>query len=69
MHSLKEQINAIQTVSGKKVIAVTVNHEGMKKEEIIPTCQQIKKETGLPAFDVLEYGAEELMNILKPLLK
>jgi len=69
MHSLKEQINAIETISGKKVIAVTVNHEDMSTEEILPACRKITKETGLPAFDVLENGAEELVKILKSLLK
>ena len=31
MHSLAEQINAIQVISGKEVIAITVNHEVWKK--------------------------------------
>ncbi len=69
LHSLKEQINAIETISDKKVIAVTVNHEEMTREEILPACRKITKETGLPAFDVLEYGAEELANLLKSLVK
>jgi len=69
LHPLKEQINAIETISGKKVIAITVNHEEMSKEEILPSCNKIKKETGLPAFDVLEYGADELVELLKSYLK
>jgi len=69
LHSIKEQINAIETISGKKVIAVTVNHEEMKKEEILPACAKITEETGLPAFDVLEYGAEKLVELLKSYLK
>ncbi len=64
LHSLKEQINAIETISGKKVIAITVNHEDMKKEEILPACMKITEETGLPAFDVLEYGADALVKLL-----
>ncbi len=65
LHSLKEQINAIEVISGKEVIAITVNHEGMTKEEIPETCKQITLETKLPAYDVLEYGAKELVNLLK----
>jgi len=64
MHSLKEQINAIEVISGKKVIAITVNHELMTPEEIKPACEAITKETGLPAFDVLAHGAEALISIL-----
>ncbi len=69
LHPLKEQINAIETISGKKVIAITVNHEEMKKEEILPACEKITQETGLPAFDVLEQGATQLVSLLKSYLK
>ncbi|WP_346860901.1 DUF1611 domain-containing protein [uncultured Draconibacterium sp.] len=69
LHSIKEQINAIEIISGKKVIAITVNHEEMTKEEILPACEEITKETGLPAFDVLEYGADKLVELLKSYIK
>jgi len=69
LHPLKEQINAIETISGKKVIAVTVNHEEMEIEEIAPACEEITEETGLPAFDVLAHGADGLVELLKARLK
>ena len=66
LHSLSEQINAIETLSGKnKVMAVTLNHERMEKNEILQACEVITKETGLPAFDVLEFGADMLVNLLR----
>lgn len=65
MHSLPEQINAIEVISGKKVIAITVNHEDMADDEILEACKRITLETKLPAFDVLKYGTEELIEILK----
>ncbi len=65
LHSLPEQIGAIETISGKKVIAVTLNHEFMKKKEIRPACTRITEETGLPAFDVLQYGSDELVKLLR----
>ncbi|MGS0525843.1 DUF1611 domain-containing protein [Zobellia nedashkovskayae] len=65
MHSLAEQINAIEVISGKKVIAITVNHEDMEEDEILEACKQITLETKLPAFDVLKYGAKELVALLK----
>ncbi|TYP76207.1 DUF1611 domain-containing protein [Aquimarina intermedia] len=67
LHSLKEQINAIEVISGRKVIAITVNHEDMSSHEIEPACNAITKETGLPAFDVLANGADDLIKILKKL--
>jgi uncharacterized NAD-dependent epimerase/dehydratase family protein len=69
LHSLPEQINAIETISGKKVIAVTVNHELMKQEEILSECRKITTETGLPAFDVLQYGSDQLVELLRSYLK
>lgn len=69
LHPLKKQISAIQTISGKKVIAVTVNHEGLSDDEIIPACEQISIETGLPAFDVLKYGAAPLVKLIKEFIK
>jgi uncharacterized NAD-dependent epimerase/dehydratase family protein len=69
LHSLPEQINAIEVISGKKVIAITVNHEGMNADEIDPACEKITKETGLPAFDVLAHGPDGLVNLLKTLVK
>ncbi len=69
LHSLKEQINAIEVISGKKVIAITVNHEEMSAQEILPACEKIEKETGLPTFDVLAHGASELINVLKAKIK
>lgn len=69
IHSLQEQINAIQVISGKEVIAITVNHEGMAKDQIPEVCKQITLETKLPAFDVLEYGAADLVQLLLEKLK
>ena len=65
LHSLPEQIKAIEVISGKKVIAITVNHEDMTKEEIGPACKDITIETGIPAFDVLAFGADDLVALLR----
>lgn len=65
LHSLPEQIQALEVISGKKVIAITVNHEEMTKEEIGPACKDITIETGIPAYDVLAFGAEDLVALLK----
>ena len=64
LHPLKKQIRAIEILSGKKVVAITVNHEGMKPDEILPTCEMIALQTGLPAFDVLAHGSDKLIKLL-----
>lgn len=69
LHPLPEQIRAIEVISGKKVIAITVNHENMEEDEIYPACESITKETGLPAFDVLAHGPGELVQVLKKYIK
>jgi uncharacterized NAD-dependent epimerase/dehydratase family protein len=69
IHPLDEQIKAIQLLSGKPVVAITINHEDLSKNEIPETLEAIHKQTGLPAFDVLLGGAEELAATLLPYLK
>ena len=69
LHSLPEQINAIQVISGKEVIAITLNHELMQPEDIPAACTKITEEIGLPCFDVLENGAEDLVKVLKAKIK
>ncbi|GLR15596.1 DUF1611 domain-containing protein [Portibacter lacus] len=64
LHSLTEQIHAIQVISGKKVIAITVNHEGLKPNEISDACERITEEVNLPAFDVLAHGPNELVDLI-----
>lgn len=69
IHPLPTQIEAIELISGKKVIAITVNHEDMRPEEIQPACEAIERETGLPAFDVLAHGASGLTELVKTYLR
>jgi uncharacterized NAD-dependent epimerase/dehydratase family protein len=69
LHPLDEQIKAIEFISHKKVIAITVNHEGLDSRDIPAACQKITQDTGLPAFDVLQDGPEGLIRVILPYLK
>jgi uncharacterized NAD-dependent epimerase/dehydratase family protein len=62
---LPVQIQALELLSGKPVVAVTVNHEGLAPEQIEPACEAIRRESGLPAFDVLRDGASDLVETLR----
>ena len=64
LHPLTEQIAAIRVVSGREVLAVTLNHEGLAPEEIEPACRAVTAETGLPCFDVLAQGAAGLVEVV-----
>jgi uncharacterized NAD-dependent epimerase/dehydratase family protein len=69
LHPLDQQIKAIEFISGRKVIAITVNHEMMQPEEIPEACAMITHQTGLPAFDVLHDGPEGLIRRILPLIR
>ena len=69
MHPLNHQILAIELISGKKVAAITINHENMRRSEIQEACASIKKEHGIPAYDVLEFGAEDLAKLIQKYIR
>lgn len=64
MHPLGKQIEAIELLSGRSVAAVTVNHEKLDRAAIPSICEEITKNTGLPAFDILLYGAAGLADVI-----
>jgi uncharacterized NAD-dependent epimerase/dehydratase family protein len=64
LHPLSEQINAIRVVSGREVLAVTLNHEGLTAAEIPEARYRITETTGLPCFDVLADGSDELVGLI-----
>jgi uncharacterized NAD-dependent epimerase/dehydratase family protein len=66
---LAHQIHAIETLSGKPVVAVTINHEDLVDDQIPMICDAIEKIVGLPAFDVLRDQGDGLVATLVPHLK
>ncbi len=66
---LPHQIKALEVISGKPVVAVTVNHENISRDRIPTICAEIERETGLPAFDVLVSGGDGLVQTLRPFLQ
>jgi uncharacterized NAD-dependent epimerase/dehydratase family protein len=69
LHPLAHQIHAIEVVSGKKVAAITLNHEKMKADEVEGACERILREVGIPAFDVLLHGASQLTALIQKHLR
>jgi uncharacterized NAD-dependent epimerase/dehydratase family protein len=65
IHPLSKQIQAIELLSDKPVVAVTINHEGLSDKQIPIVCNAIQKEVGLPVFDVLRGGERRLIEVLK----
>ena len=69
MDPLSRQIQAIQVVSAKPVVAITVNHEDIPRSKVAAVCASIEETTGLPTVDVLLSGADRLVEALLPLIK
>ncbi len=69
IHPLEKQIQAIELLSGKPVVAVTVNHENLDRSEIPHVCREITDDTSLPACDVLLEGAGKVTEALTPYIK
>jgi len=65
LHPLARQIEAIELLSDRPVIAVTVNHEGLTAAQALEACARIRAETGRPAVDVLLSGADELAALIR----
>jgi uncharacterized NAD-dependent epimerase/dehydratase family protein len=56
LHPLWTQIEAVELLSDRPVVAVTVNHEGLSREDVPLVCTTIARETGVPVCDVLVEG-------------
>jgi uncharacterized NAD-dependent epimerase/dehydratase family protein len=66
LHALETQIQAIEFLSGKPVVAVTVNREKLERDDIPAVCADITARTGLPAVEVLLNGAAPVVEALLP---
>ncbi|MFC1577780.1 DUF1611 domain-containing protein [Thermodesulfobacteriota bacterium] len=66
---LAQQIAVIELLSGKPVVALTINHENLSSEQVPLVCSAIEQAVGLPAFDVLRDGPQGLLSFLAAFLK
>ncbi len=68
IHPLKTQIQAIELLSEKPVIGITVNHEEMEYDEIPAECRRLEEETGLPARDALTQDLTPIVDKIETML-
>jgi uncharacterized NAD-dependent epimerase/dehydratase family protein len=64
MPTLESEIKLIETFSEAKVIAVTINHEGMSDSEIEQVIVEYEDKFKLPTTDVLKQGCGKLIHTL-----
>lgn len=70
LHSIEQQIHAIELLTARPVVAVTVNHEGLEgREAIDAACAELQQRTGLPTCDPLVHGVDVLLDVLEARLK
>ena len=66
IHPIEQQIQAVELLSGgrARVIALTVNSEGLAPEEIPAACAALERTTGLPAVEVLRDGPDRVLDTI-----
>ncbi len=69
IHPVDVQIKAIELLSGRPVVAVTVNHEKLSKDEVPEACEAISLQTGLPAVDLLLSPPHRIIAAILPYLR
>ncbi len=69
VHPIDRQIQAIELISGRPVVAVTLNHENMSKEGIEKIATELSERLNLPVFDVLWQGAAGLAEAVEKIRK
>ena len=68
IHPLPRQIKAIEMISDKPVVAITLNHENLTPKQIASRCSQIERQVKLPVLDVLQNGADGLVRVIESFL-
>jgi uncharacterized NAD-dependent epimerase/dehydratase family protein len=69
LHALPVQIQAIELLSGKPVVGITLNHEHLTDEQLRAAISGIETETGLPTCAPLKAGLNSIVEAVKPHLK
>ncbi|TFG98937.1 MAG: DUF1611 domain-containing protein, partial [Calditrichales bacterium] len=66
---LPYQIEALEIIAGKPVVAITINHENMDIKSLNVFVEAIGNSIGRPAFDVLIEGADKLARHIATYIK
>lgn len=69
LHPIERQIEAVQVISDRPVIAIALNHEDLDQEGIARAREDLEKRTGLPVFDPLRDDVAPVVDLLRPHMK
>jgi len=68
MPTVEKEIEMLETFSGSKVIAITINHENLTPEDVQRFVREYESKYGLPTCDPLLDGCDKLVNKIKAML-
>jgi uncharacterized NAD-dependent epimerase/dehydratase family protein len=68
LHPIERQIDALELIADRPVVAVTLNHEGLANDEVPAVAASLARQVGRPVFDVLLEGAEGLADVVRKAL-
>lgn len=69
LHPLETQIQALELISGKPVVAITVNHERLSPEEAATECAALEERLAMPVLDPLVSGADRVADAVLALAR
>ena len=65
---LAREIQILELLAQRPVIALTLNHEGLRDEEIQPAIEDHEQRYRRPTTDVLRFGCDKLVQAVRALL-
>ncbi|HQF22261.1 MAG TPA: DUF1611 domain-containing protein [Polyangiaceae bacterium] len=65
LHPIALQCQAIELISQRPVVAITLNTEQIPANDIPSICEQIEKQTGRPTMAPLVQGVDRLITLLR----
>jgi uncharacterized NAD-dependent epimerase/dehydratase family protein len=69
MGSLDREIQLLELLAGKPVLALTLNHERMTREEVEATVLNYEAHYQRPTTDILWHGCDKLVAPIQALLQ
>ena len=69
LHPLDQQIKVVELISGKPVVAITINHENLEMKDLSQICRKIEMDTGLICCDPLLHGMTAFVEKIKTQLE
>ncbi|MBW2527032.1 MAG: DUF1611 domain-containing protein [Deltaproteobacteria bacterium] len=65
LHPLGRQIEAVEIISGRQVVAVALNREGLAAHQVPAIARELRQRVGLPVVDPLGDGARALAELVR----